>query len=460
MSTKELIRRSKVKRHFQVTLGKMLQPNQVSPNDSELWYLRSASIQWNGVDFSNLKKMWFTPEEKIKLALQYGDLLICEGGDVGRSALWNKSGTNKILFQNSVNRVRARRKNSTAYLYYWMVHLHGTGLLDIICNKSTIAHLTAEKLNDLDILIGDNTWQRQIAAYLNRETAKIDKLIAKQQKLIKLLQEKRQAVISQAVTKGLDSNVKMKDSGVEWLGEVPFTWTVTALKFVCDVRDGTHETPAYVEPSVNSRPLVTSKDISGGVLNLGTTKHISFEDFSLISRRSQVGCGDVLMPMIGTVGGAFIVENECDFAIKNIALFKKSSEVTSNWLADYLDSNATRYQFDLNRSGGVQSFVSLGTLRNLIICVPPLDQQFEMVNKLSEVTAKIDRLIDKGATSIELLKEHRQALITAAVTGKIDVRGLVTNEEVAALDAEPEVETTEEDFASDVLEDSYITEEE
>ena len=304
--------------------------------------------------------------------------------------------------------------------------------------STALPSMTQDDLKNHAVLIPSFTEQRQIATYLNRETAKIDKLISRQQKLIKLLQEKRQAVISQAVTKGLDPNVKMKDSGVEWLGEVPFSWTVTALKFVCDVRDGTHETPAYVEPSVNSRPLVTSKDISGGVLNLGTTKHISFEDFSLISRRSQVGCGDVLMPMIGTVGGAFIVENGCDFAIKNIALFKKSTMVASKWLADYLDSNATRYQFDLNRSGGVQSFVSLGTLRNLIVCVPPLDQQIEMVNKLSEVTSKIDRLIDKGATSIELLKEHRQALITAAVTGKIDVRGLVTDEEVAALDQEPD----------------------
>lgn len=309
---------------------------------------------------------------------------------------------------------------------------------DLLCNPGAVPSINEQQIGTFLVPYPKLKEQRQIAAYLNRETAKIDKLIAKQQKLIKLLQEKRQAVISKAVTKGLDPNVKMKDSGVEWLGDVPFSWTVTALKFVCDVRDGTHETPAYVEPSVNSRPLVTSKDISGGVLNLGTTKHISFEDFSLISRRSQVDCGDVLMPMIGTVGGAFIVENECDFSIKNIALFKKSTKVASKWLADYLDSNATRYQFDLNRSGGVQSFVSLGTLRNLIICVPPLDQQIEMVNKLFEVTTKIDRLIDKGATSIQLLKEHRQALITAAVTGKIDVRGLVTDEEVAALDQKPD----------------------
>lgn len=264
--------------------------------------------------------------------------------------------------------------------------------------------------------------QQSIAAFLDRETAKIDALVAEQENLIALLKEKRQAVISHAVSKGLDPTVPMKDSGIEWLGEVPEHWQTSNLKRICDVRDGTHDTPDYVDPSENTFPLVTSKDLQNGKVTFDEAKHISEVNYSEISRRSGVSSGDILMPMIGSIGGTALVGDQDQFAIKNVALFKSSKAYTSRWLQYLLDSNLSVLQFELQRSGGVQGFVALGTLRNLILPIPSYSEQGIIADYLDNETAKINTLTAEAQRAIDLLKERRSALISVAVTGKIDVR--------------------------------------
>ena len=194
-----------------------------------------------------------------------------------------------------------------------------------------------------------------------------------------------------------------KDSGVDWLGTIPEHWDVTALKRFCDVRDGTHDTPEYVSPSDFSIPLVTSKDISAGKICLAQTKHISLADHEEISKRSGVSRGDILMPMIGTIGGAAIVSTNEHFSVKNIALFKLG-DFSSNWLRYLLDSDLSFIQFDMSRSGGVQGFVSLGALRNLTFPRPEIDEQKRIARFLDHETARIDALIEEQQRLIELLK--------------------------------------------------------
>jgi len=190
-----------LKRGFEVTLGKMLQTESSSSDDALLPYLRAANIQWAGVDITDIKVMWFSERDRRQLRLMPGDLLISEGGDVGRSCIWS-SELEECYFQNSVNRVRALDQNSNRYLYYWIATIKSKGYVDIICNKSTIAHFTAEKVAAVPVPFPTSGEQQTIAAFLDRETAKIDALVAEQENLIALLKEKRQAVISHAVTKG------------------------------------------------------------------------------------------------------------------------------------------------------------------------------------------------------------------------------------------------------------------
>lgn len=210
-----------------------------------------------------------------------------------------------------------------------------------------------------------------------------------------------------------------KDSGVEWLDYLPQHWKTVSLKMLIDVRDGTHDTPSYVEASESSFPLVTSKDVTGGKIDLAHCKQISKEDYESIIKRSAVSIGDILMPMIGTVGFPILVKDESNIAIKNLALFKTSDTnhlINKIFLLYFLNSNECSLQFSLESRGGVQNFVSLGTLRNLGLPLVSIQEQTKIATFLDHETAKIDTLIEKQQKLIELLKEKRQAVISHAVT--------------------------------------------
>ena len=210
-----------------------------------------------------------------------------------------------------------------------------------------------------------------------------------------------------------------KEAGVEWLDVIPNHWNTVSLKMLIDVRDGTHETPSYVEKTDSSYPLVTSKDVTSGQIDLTDCKHISQQDYESIIKRSAVFEGDILMPMIGTVGSPVLVEERLEIAIKNLALFRTSEnndKITAKFLHYFLNSKECSMQFSLEGRGGVQNFVSLGTLRSLGLPLISLEDQVQIANFLDFETAQIDTLIEKQQTLIQLLKEKRQAVISHAVT--------------------------------------------
>ena len=164
-------------------------------------YLKASNLTWDGVkDIDN--EMWFSKNDLKKLKLEIGDLLVAEGGDVGKSCIFDSN--EEFYYQNSVNRVRGQKNNANKFLYYWLFTLKYSGYIDILCNKSTIAHFTAEKLNETILLLPDSVEQNEIIAYLERENGKINQLILKQQSLIEKLKEYRASIISHAVTGKID----------------------------------------------------------------------------------------------------------------------------------------------------------------------------------------------------------------------------------------------------------------
>ena len=192
-----------LKYRFDVRLGKMLQSQPLSYYDTKEPYLRAANILWGRVDLSDLKEMWFSPTEKEVYALKTGDLLVSEGGDVGRSAIW-KGELENCFFQNAINRVRSRGEHSTKFLFYWLFFLKQAGYIDIICNKSTIAHYTAIKVANTVVALPPPNEEKLIVDYLDRETAQIDRLKGEVEASIDLLQRYRTALISAAVTGKID----------------------------------------------------------------------------------------------------------------------------------------------------------------------------------------------------------------------------------------------------------------
>lgn len=283
--------------------------------------------------------------------------------------------------------------------------------------------LSKTRMKEIPFFVPPLTEQTAIAAFLEDKTAKIDRAIAQKEKMIALLKERKQIIIQHAVTKGLDPKAKMKDSGVEWIGEVPEGWEVIPIRRIVEVRDGTHDTPIYIEESQGSHYLVTSKDFKGDEIDFSNAKSISKKDFNEIAKRSGVDSGDVIMSMIGgNIGKSVIANSKTDYAIKNVGLFKTYGNLSlSRFIRFYLQSGLLNIQVELNSRGGAQGFLSLGDLRNLKFFKIPTKDQSAIVHHIETQSAKIDRAITLQEQQIGKLKELKATLIDGAVTGKIKV---------------------------------------
>jgi type I restriction enzyme S subunit len=412
-----------LKRGFDVYLGKMLQTEPFTDDDIMSPYLRAANIQWGVVDLTDVKSMWISPRDRVQLRLDVGDLLVSEGGDVGRSALW-RGEIDECFIQNSVNRVRAQDKDLTSYLYYWMAALKAKGYIDVLCNKSTIAHFTAEKVAAVPTPYPSYEEQAAIVAFLDRETVKIDALIAEQEKLLALLAEKRQATISHAVTRGLDLNAPMKDSGIPWLGEVPAHWGIRSISSI-----STKITNGYVGPTRDvlvdeGVRYLQSLHIKENKIRFDSPYFVR-KEWSEDHRKSILEAGDVLIVQTGDIGQSAVVTEE--FAGCNchalIIVAPIRSELDGRWLSWVLNSDYGVHSLLSIQTGALHPHLNCGNVKGVYVPLPPLPEQTQIVERINDVIDQYEALIGNTKSAISLLSERRSALIAAAVTGKIDVRG-------------------------------------
>lgn len=271
--------------------------------------------------------------------------------------------------------------------------------------------------------------QVAIATFLDRETAKIDALVAEQQKLISLLQEKRQAVISHAVTKGLDPNVPMKDSGVEWLGEVPGHWEVRRVRnlssFVTSGPRGWSERISEV-----GAKFIQSGDLTDDLsIAFDEAKRVAV-DADAEAVRTKLTNGDVVVCITGAKTGNVAVcatVPEDAYVNQHLCLIRPRAEILPELLAVYLKSDAGQRYFAVAQYGLKQG-MSLENIKEATVPVPPIYEQRKILEVTHRVTASIGALVREARTAITLLQERRTALISAAVTGQIDVRGLLPDE--------------------------------
>lgn len=417
---------SALKRGYDVILGKMLQPEPKKESDQLLPYLRAANIQPKGVDLTDVKKMWFSPSEARQLTLEYGDLLISEGGDVGRPALWSSGPGYHI--QNSINRARPKANNSAHFLFYWILAIKQKGYVDVLCNKSTIAHFTAEKVAGVPTPFPPGSEQQAIATFLDYETARIDALVEEQQRLIELLKEKRQAVISHAVTKGLSPNVPMKDSGVEWLGEVPEHWAVGPLRWYATIQGGIAKGKSYdAETPTVELPYLRVANVQDGYVDLSTVKTVEVAVSEVDRYRLQEG--DVLMNEGGDndkLGRGTVWKGEITDCLHQNHVFaiRPNQYLLPHWLSMFTRSNAARAYFYLySKQSTNLASISSSSVMSCQLPLPPVQEQRQVLDFLAIEAARLDDLMQESIKTINLLQERRSALISAAVTGKIDVRG-------------------------------------
>lgn len=437
-------------------------------------YITTSNLYWGRFELSNVRQMLIREDELERCLARKGDLLICEGGEAGRAAVWEFD--SEICFQNHIHRARFFDCVNPYFAFRFFERMNATGEINAFRKGVGISNMSSKSLASIPLPLPPIADQHRIVAKINELMALCDRLEAEQadaeaahatlvEALLASLTQARDAadfraswqqlaehfhtlftteasvdVLKQAVLRlgvmgKLVSQVEAEGDSRSILQQVqaiqsakarrrtraassikvtqpPFTipkqWAWCELQDVFDVRDGTHDTPKYQSEGV---PLVTSKNLSSGRLDLQDVKLISFDDHRKISERSKVDSGDVLFAMIGSIGNPVLVDTAREFSIKNVALFKPYGKdlPSSEYLLIYLTSVASDMRE--RSAGGVQSFVSLGSLRSYPFALPPVQEQERIVAKVNELISLCEQL----KLSLAKARQHHEHLASILV---------------------------------------------
>jgi type I restriction enzyme S subunit len=318
-----------------------------------------------------------------------------------------------VLLGGDIIILKPRKEYNKRFVSYFITNVNQREFIRF-SKGVTIYHIYASSIKDMPIFLPDLEDQNHIANFLDHETAKIDTLIEKQQQLIKLLKEKRQAVISHAVTKGLNPNAPMRDSGVEWLGEVPEHWQVTRAKYVSKIF-----VPQRNKPEFNDDYGVawaTMEDMKGKYIE--DTKHRVDTASAKIAGSKTLKAGSVIASCVGNFGVASI--NKIDVIINQ----QLQAFIPNGVKAEYLRETVaiSKNYFELIGTAATLVYVNQQGFENLPVLVPTTDEQEKICGQIETECYKFDKLISLSEEAIGLIQDRRTALISAAVTGKIDVR--------------------------------------
>lgn len=327
---------------------------------------------------------------------------------------------------------------TTDYPPWWLVHALNSVEYRLYIDGSTRDKLTQDDMVGITLALPPTAGEAaQVLAVAEAEIDRIDVLIAKKTRFIELLREKRQALITHAVTKGLDPNVPMKDSGVEWIGEVPVSWSVCRLRDVCSsISTGPFGTALGIDDYIEGGiPVINPSHISDGVCTPDYKVSVSRKTAARL-QPWILQSGDVITARRGELGRAAIVTSTEEGWIcgtGSLRIRPNAQKASSSYLYAVLQTSYARAWLDRESVGTTMPNLNESLMSNLPIAIPPdLTEQHAVLANASVFIKKMDLLADKTARSIELLRERRAAFITAAVTGQIDLRDEATAREAAA----------------------------
>ena len=398
--------------------------------DYEIEYVEISGVQ-AGQGITETATLPFgNAPSRARRVVRDGDVLISTVRTYLRAIAQVKSPPENMIASTGFAVLRPRRIDSRFLGYA----CHAEGFVsEVIARSVGVSYpaINASELARLPIPLPTAPEQTAIATFLDRETAKIDALVAEQEKLIALLQEKRQAVISHAVTKGLDPSVTMKDSGVEWLGEVSVHWEVCALRRVIAAIEQGWSPECYArEAEEQEWGVLKAGCLNGG--NFRPSENKALPPELPPEEAYEVRVGDVLMSRASgspeLVGSTALVKatRERLMLSDKISRLKLKEFVNAAFFVAALNSRPLRIQIENALSGGngMANNLPQSSLLTFAMAVPPLAEQATITVFLEQETAKLDTLTAEARSAITLLQERRTALISAAVTGQIDVRGL------------------------------------
>jgi type I restriction enzyme S subunit len=381
-------------------------------------------------------------------------------------------------FQGGIEYARERGIISPAYtiLYPHDQTIHGylawifkskpfiEGLSLFVTGIRQGQNIDYERLSRSSLPLPPPDEQAAIVRFLDHTDRQIRRYIRAKQKLIKLLEEQKQAIIHRAVTRGLDPNVRLKPSGVEWLGEVPEHWEVVTLRRVIRrAVDGPHHSPSYVDDGI---PFLSARNIKADRWSLDDAKFISEEDYAEFSKRVIPEVGDVLYTKGGTTGVARAVDLPFKFQVwVHVAVLKPNRrKIVPEFLAMILNAPRSYEQAQLLTRGATNQDLGLGRMKDIVFALPPHDEQGRILEAVRARTAYNARAIEGARNEIALLREYRTRLIADVVTGKLDVREAAARlpdeaDEPEPLDeADAVADSDEADTDDDAVDDALLQE--
>lgn len=397
--------------------------NKVGVDDSSLPYLGLEHIEsWTG----RIIDGEIGGSEGLASSFAVGDVLFGKLRPyLAKVHLAQKDG----LISSEALVLRSKGELRAEFLKYYMLSRDFINIVDSSTYGSKMPRASWDFIGNLPVLLPDVEEQKAIARFLDFKTAQIDALIAKKKSLLAKLAEKRTALISHAVTRGLDPSVPMKDSGVAWLGEIPAHWELTRVRFVIEALE------QGWSPQCNNEP---ADDGQWGVMKVGCVNGDSFDSSEnkalpddvdpLI--QYEINVGDILVSRANTkelLGSAALVKNVRSHLLLCDKLYrmKALAMIDSDYLVRVLRSSIARYHYERYATGSSGSMQNIGqdTLKNLSLPLPPKTEQIAIAECLDAAASNISMQMNKVHMVIDRLQEYRSALITNAVTGKIDVRG-------------------------------------
>ncbi|GAA1752672.1 restriction endonuclease subunit S [Streptomonospora arabica] len=390
-------------------------------------YLRAANVKDGRIDLSSVLEMNFSPQEQQIFSLRAGDVLVTEGsgslGTVGASAVWRGELEGTVCFQNTLLRLRPRQDVDGRYLSWWARSAHGSGLFASVASGANIYHLSAERVRALPVSLPPVDEQRRIADYLDAETARIDEMIKLRNRQMLIISERYRAAISENTTPGISQNVRRSEAW-PWL---PNDMPTARLGYLARIQSGaTVDATRKATPDDIEVPYLRVANVQGEGIDLSEIKTINLPKSAI--RRSTLQPGDVVMTEANgnpdNLGRGAVWNDDIPGMVHQNHIFAIRTNKDS-LLPDFLSSTLASihgrkyFRFTSNQVG----IATTSGSKVLDFPVPVVDmkKQKSIASECAKMRESTNRIFDTLNHQISLLAERRQALITAAVTGQIDV---------------------------------------
>lgn len=392
---------NRFKFNFKYQKGKIPKNIELEKKDRFLPYLSMDYLRGNS------KNATYSLAENGLVTVEENDLLLLwDGSNAGEFVIGKKGILSSTMAKITLNNIN---RNFAQY-----VCLSFEPILRDLTTGMGIPHVKTEILDNIRVPLPSDNEQTEIAEFLTSSTSKINEAIEQKQRLIELLEEEKTALINPAVTKGLDPKAPMKDSGVEWLGKIPKHWEVKRLK--------------YIAPSINEKedPNKYSLKIALENIESNTGKLILVsEDVEFSGDLKKFQRGDVLFNKLRPYLAKVWIANQEGVCVTDLLILRPLSEIDGNFLFYRMLSKSFIDIISGSTEGAKMPRADWDFIGTLSVPLPPFKEQQQIVDYITKETTKINQTINKIKKEIELLQEYRTALISEAVTGKIDVRGIV-----------------------------------